>query len=119
MDLMTRLGNDLSLLNASSVDDIELELRNVLNTGDEVVLSNGSSVFVQQLDTIEVIPNKSVLTPFESSLSSGSITVTAESASSDITYDETLNQLTFDGTTTLDVGDYTTIGKYKVKVTEI
>ena len=76
MDLMTRLSNDLSLLNASSVDEIELELRNVLSTGDEVVLSNGSSVFVQQLDTIEVIPNKSVLTPFENSLSGGNITVT-------------------------------------------
>ena len=29
------------------------------------------------------------------------------------------NELTFDGTTTLGVGDYTTLGKYKVTVKEI
>ena len=71
-------------------------------------------------DRLEVAPGKSILTPFESSLSSGSIIVTtAELDSTTITYDETLNQVTFDGVTTLDVGGYTTLGKYKVNVTEI
>jgi len=122
-DLLTRLSNDLSILDTSSIDDIELELRNILDTGDEVVLSNSTgtqnSVYVEQSDTIEVVPGKSILTPFESSLSSGTITVTAESDTTTITYDETLNQVTFDGVTTLDVGGYITLGRYKVKVTEI
>ena len=123
-DLLTRLSNDLSILDTSSIDDIELELRNILSTGDEVVLSNSTgtqnSVFVQQSDMLEVVPGKSILTPFESPLSSGSITVTtAEADSTTITYDETLNQVTFDGVTTLGVGGYTTLGKYKVTVTEI
>ena len=123
-DLLTRLSNDLSILNSNSIDDIELELRNILDTGDEVVLRNSTgtqnSVFVQQADTIEVVPGKSILTPFDSSLSSGSITVTTEDLDSTaITYDETLNELTFDGATTLGVGDYTTLGKYKVTVKEI
>ena len=123
-DLLTRLSNDLSILNSNSIDDIELELRNILDTGDEVVLRNSTgtqnSVFVQQADTLELVPGKSILTPFDSSLSSGSITVTtADLDSTAITYDETLNELTFDGATTLGVGDYTTLGKYKVTVKEI
>ena len=40
--LLTRLSNDLSILDTSSIDDIELELRNILDTGDEVVLNNST-----------------------------------------------------------------------------
>ena len=119
-DLMVRLGNDLTLIDESSVDEVELELRNVLNTGEIVSLNTGNAVFVQQSDTIQVVTGRDVLTPFESSLTSGSIIVTTEEGdSSTITYDESLNQVTFDGSTALDVGKYTIIGKYKVSVTEI
>ena len=119
-DLMVRLDNDLTIIDENSVDEIEIELRNVLSTGDKVALTTGNAVFVQQSDTIEVVTGKDVLTPFESSLVSGSVTVTtAEGDSSVITYDETLNQVTFDGSTVLDVGNYTIIGKYKVRVAEI
>ena len=41
-DLLTRLSNDLSILNSDSIDDIEFELRNILDTGDEVVLRNST-----------------------------------------------------------------------------
>lgn len=119
-DLMVRLGNDLTVIDESSVDAIETELRNVLSTGDEVILTSGSSLFVQDADTIEVVKGKDVLTPFVTSVASQAITVTtAEGGSSAITYDESLNQVTFDGTTTLDVGQYAVVGKYKVKVTEV
>ena len=119
-DLMVRLDNDLTLMDESSIGDIELELRNVLSTGEIVALNTGNAVFVQQSDTIQVVTSKNVLTPFESSLTSGSITVTTEEGdSSVITYDESLNQVTFDGSTVLDVGNYTIIGKYKVRVAEI
>ena len=117
-DLMIRLGNDLTLIDESSVDDIESELRNVLSTGDEVSLASGVSIFVQDADTIEFIPGKDVLTPFVPILTSQAVTVTtAEGDSSAISYNQILNQVTVDSTI-LDIGQYAVVGKYKVKVIE-
>ncbi len=117
--LTTRLLNDFTSLSSSSYDELEAELRNFLTTGDEVVLSSGNAIFVENSDAI-TFSGTDILTPFESTVSgvTQSITLTVGGESVVLAYDESLNQITYDGTA-YSVGDSFVVGTYRVAISEI
>ncbi len=118
--ITTRLSNDFTTLSLSSYDELEAELRNFLTTGDEVVLSSGDAVYVNDSETLTQIQGKDILTPFESTAGSGqTATITTLGGDSSVlTYDESLNEITSDATA-YSVGSYFIVGSYKVRIEEI
>ena len=116
--LAVRLSNDFSILSESSYDEVDSQLRNFLMTGDEVILSSGNAVFVEDSDTI-VHSDTDILTPFESTAGSGqTITVTVGGESAVLTYNESLNEVTYDGTA-YGIGESFAVGTSKVTISEI
>lgn len=119
--LLTRLGNDITKLSASSVSDIESLIYSALSTGDIVDTNLGKTVFVENSDVITLDKtNESVLTPFQTSLGSGqSITVVLPDTTSNIvSYDETSDQITSGGVT-YSVGDNFVLNGLKVSVIDL
>ena len=116
--LAVRLSNDFSILSESSYDEVDSQLRNFLMTGDEVTLSSGNAIFVEDSDTI-VHSDTDILTPFESTAGSGqTITVTVGGESAVLTYNESLNEVTYDGTA-YGIGESFAVGTSKVTISEI
>ena len=116
--LAVRLSNDFSILSESSYDEVDSQLRNFLMTGDEVTLSSGNAIFVEDSDTI-THSDTDILTPFESTAGSGqTITVTVGGESAILTYDESLNEVTYDGTA-YGIGESFAVGTSKVTISEI
>lgn len=116
-NLMTRISNDLSILDDSAIPEIEDLIQDSLNTGDSVILPDGdSSIFVENLDTHVLGSGElNILTPFTTA-SAGTITVThpGETSSTVYVYDETTNEV--NGVT---LGSRFVSGNYVARLKEI
>ena len=120
--LMTRLGNDLTLLSRGSVNQIQSLFGSVLNTGDVVITSIGSTTFVADSETITLPeePREVVFTPFDPASGSGqTVNVTLPDTSTvAVSYDETSNEIDAGGTTYA-IGESFVSGGLKVTPKEI
>ena len=119
--LLTRLSNDISLLNSTSIDDIEEFIPSSLTTGETVNTSLGNAIFVANSDTVTLTdPNGSVLTPFLASSGSGqTVTINLPDTSSALVeYDETNEEIVFE-TTNYSVNEHFVVGDLKVIIKEI
>ena len=118
--LMTRLGNDLTLINSTSVDDIESLLSTALTAGDIVKTPLGSTKFIDNAGTFDVDgAYDAVLTSFDPSSGSGqNISVLLpDTSTAVISYDENTNQVASGGTSYSSDVPFV-LGTYKVTFKE-
>ena len=115
--LIVRLGNDLSSLSETEVDNIESELKNVLITGDVLDIDNAPYVYVQDSDTLEYT-GTSILAPFEGLVAGQEITITTPTESTLIEYDETSGEVIVNATN-YSPGDFFIVGSHRVRISEI
>lgn len=116
-----RLGNDLTLVNDTTLGEIEPFFNSVLTTGEVVNTSIGSTVFVENSGTVTIDePEEVFLTSFEETLGTGqNITVVLpDTSNSVIGYDESVNEVT-SASTNYPVGSHFVLGGRKVTVKEI
>lgn len=101
-NLMTRLGNDITLLTSDAVGQIDSLLGTVLTTGDIVKTSVGNTTFVKNTETITLpkVTKETILTSFDQSAGSGqTVSVVLPDASTSVfSYDEASNEVIFNGT---------------------
>ena len=119
--LMTRLGNDLTIINETAVDEIDALINEVLTTGDIVNTNIGETIFVETSDSLVLTDtNESILTPFQTGQGAGqSISVVLpDSSTSVVSYDETTNEIVSD-TVNFAIGSTLVLGGLKVTVKEI
>ena len=119
--LMTRLGNDLTLLPPTSISSIEDFIPSVLSTGEIVKTFLGETTFVEDSDTITLsYPNDAVLTPFQSTSGSGQSAsiILPDGSTNVVTFDETTNEVIVE-TTNYSVGEHFVLGGLKASVKEI
>lgn len=119
--LMVRLGNDLTLIDSTSIDDISQFIRLVLST-DEVVHTNlGEALFVENSGTITLSDkNGSVLTPFDVTAGSGQSTsiVLPDGSTNLVSFDETTDEISY-SSLNYSVGQQFVMGGLKVSVKEL
>ena len=113
--LMTRIQNNLSILDDSAIPDIEDFIQGFLLTGDQVILPSGkSSIFVENLDTHTLGTDElNILTPFTPGVA-GDINVTLPN-SSIVTYTHSATN-EVDGNS---VGDYFISGGYMAHLKDV
>lgn len=121
LSLLTRLGNDLTLLNSVSIDDISESIPQVLSTGDVVNTSIGNTTFVEDAGIITLSDtNDHILTPFDASLGPGQRVsiVLPDTSTKVVTFDESTEQVVIDSIS-YSVGDHLVLGGLKAIVKDI
>lgn len=117
--LLTKIGNDVSLLPTNSLNEISSYLRDIFTTGDSIVTSSGDAKFVENAGTLALTGGATevVLTPFDVSGGSGqTVTITLPDASSEVlTYDELTDEIV-SNSVNYGPGEYFPSGVYKVSV---
>jgi len=116
--LVTRLSNDLSSLSENALEDVDAFLRTAFTTGTVVTLSSGKYLFVEDSASIIRQDGLGIMTPFEQTAgSSQTCTITTDSVSDTITYDEISNEIT-SATGVVSPGEYFILGNKKVTMLE-
>lgn len=119
--LMTRLGNDLTLLHPTSISSIQNFIPSVLSTGEVVKTVLGETTYVGNSDTITLSdPNDAVLTPFQSASGSGQSAsiVLPDGSTNLVTFDEITNEVIV-ASTNYSVGEHFVLGGLKASVQEL
>jgi len=122
-DLITFVSNDLTLINATNVSELDPFLKENLSTGDKIqariivgnsIFLDKTLVFVQESETISVDDFPSVLTPFISGSVASDVALGTEAMS----FDETANTVTVQAST-YSIGDTFILDGKKVRVSEL
>jgi len=120
--LLTRLGNDLTLLADDTVEQFEASLGSVLTTGETVKTSIGSTTFVANAETITLppTPKERIFTPFDQSSGSGQAVsvILPDTSTVSVSYDETSNEINVGGIN-YGIDEIFVSGGLKVTVVEI
>lgn len=99
--LLTRLGNDLTLLSEASLADIDPLLGTVLTTGDIVITDIGSTTFVKNSEilTLPDLYKSQVLTSFYQGAGAGQTVsiILPDTSTGVVSYDETLDEIVVGG----------------------
>lgn len=120
--LLTRINNDLTILNDVAQDEIEPFLGVVLSNGESIITKLGKGYIVINNGTLN-IPDTiktNILTSFDSGSGPGqsfSILLT-DLTTTVVSYDETVNEITIEGST-YSTGDVFILDGKKVTVVEI
>jgi len=128
-EMITFLGNDLSELEQPSLQGVLAFIGGSLDTGDQITVNlytDTSSInertltFVDDLDTVSIANNPSVLTPFVQGGASTSVTLefTDGSTTEDVTFNDVANKVTIAGTD-YSAGDVVIIDGKKCKIASL
>lgn len=125
--MATVIGNDFTLFDSDTIDEIEPYIRDAFTTGDEIksrVVFNGKveeydTLFVSDGGSIQISNNSSVLTPFVDSIVGQSINLELDNTTlQSVSFDEISGTVTIDGTT-YNPGDRFIIDGKSCKVAEL
>ena len=127
-NLLTFVSNDLTVVDQETVADLDLFLKNNLNTDDTIrarvnlndsVLQDQTLTFVQELEQISISSLPTVLTPFVETVSASDITLQLDDLSTEaVSFDESLNTITV-ASNTYSIGDTFILDGKKVSVSEL
>ena len=127
-NLLTFVSNDLTVVDEETVADIDLFLKNNLNTDDTIrarvnlndsVLQDQTLTFVQELEQISISSLPTVLTPFVDTVPASDITLQLDDLSTEaVSFDESLNTITV-ASNTYSIGDTFILDGKKVSVSEL
>lgn len=120
--LLTRLGNNLTLLSDTSLGDIDSLLETVLTTGETVITEVGSTTFVKNSETL-TLPEAfktQVLTSFDQASGAGQTVsiLLPDTSTSVINYDESTDEVSVGGTS-YPIGTSFILGGQKVTPKDI
>jgi hypothetical protein len=120
-DMASHIGNDFTILSEESYGSVKHLIRSIFSTGDNVTLSNGKNVFIEDSDNIVISPGNSYLTPFETTLSSGqevTLTNSDGSGTNVVEYDENTDQILV-GSKSYDANTSFVVGSYRIVVKKV